>query len=131
MKIHTSTLIMTALGMALFASEGYSDEDQVLAGFERMLNHRPAATSPVTRDVVVDDLLYQTINAALWTKTDSTDQVLASFERDFNREPTQASSQVVSDEQDVLTEAFNSALWTVDIADEALQFAAASGENDD
>ncbi len=85
--------------------------DQVSASFERVLNHESAPAGIATRDSLDDDVLYVTINQQLWPSFSSEDPVLASFERAFNHQPV-TSTAVAVDTRDILTEQFQTALFS-------------------
>ena len=42
-------------------------EDQVVASFERELNHEPGPATPARREAIDEDVLYRTINSVHWT----------------------------------------------------------------
>lgn len=72
---------MALVGLIIFAAGGAinrkaweasgQDEapaDQVLASFERELDHEPASARRIARESVDHDVLYRMVNAAQWTK---------------------------------------------------------------
>ncbi len=68
MGILGGTLGVTALLLFAFASaEEVLEDDQIVASFERALNHEPTPASVVTRSAIEGDMLYETINTIHWS----------------------------------------------------------------
>ncbi len=69
-KLFTSWLLLTALSVNVVATHTTDARDQVVASFERELNHEPVPARDVRRDDIDDDLLYALVNDSLLAAAD-------------------------------------------------------------
>jgi hypothetical protein len=63
-------VLITITLVVVFAAESVAElleNDQVVASFEREMNHEPSPAPAPTRSVIDDDLLYRTINPTQWS----------------------------------------------------------------
>lgn len=74
---------MTLLLGAFANADDILEKDQVIASFERALNHDATPASAVTRSAIRDDVLYRALNAIHW----STPQEVAKAARSSTDSP--------------------------------------------
>jgi len=72
-KLFTAWLLLATLSLNIVATQADDSaqyDDQVVASFERALNHEPAPAQDVKRDDIDEDALYTLINKALQSEDD-------------------------------------------------------------
>ncbi len=63
---------------AVTSAEEVVEKDQIVASFERELNHEPPSIPTATRSAVEGDVLYQIINETSWSPETQIEHALAS-----------------------------------------------------
>lgn len=119
MKLTGNAGLVIVFG-ALLAGTIYASNDEpsdeVLASFDRMLNHE-APRHPGHSQESTYDPMQSMVNARLWTSQPQ-DPVVASFDRMFEHEPTTVTSHVVVPTPDTMQQMVNQALWNYQPADQ-------------
>ena len=72
-KLFTAWLLLATLSLNIVvtqADDSAQNDDQVVASFERALNHEPVPAQDVKRDDIDEDALYTLINKALQSEDD-------------------------------------------------------------
>ena len=122
MKTNHFKYTLTASFFALMATTSpvQAGEDQVIASFERELNHQQIATPEAVRTAIDGDVLYRGINTPLYSNEipDSypqteQDQVVASFTRELKHESATAAPVTRAElDHDILYSMINIPLQT-------------------
>ena len=89
--------ITAILLFSIASAEETADIDQVVASFERELNHEPPAAKIVTRSAIDDDETYRAINTIHWSTSAQESATLA------NNETAEADSSSSDSDTELVT----------------------------